>query len=339
MPGTLCATLRKRGFIRHAATWLLALSVGAPGAAARAQDDPARPLGSAPIKIVIPFGAGSGTDFYGRLVAQQLTESLGTSVIIENRPGANGVIAAEQVANAKPDGTTFFMTSNTAVAANPHLIKNLRYDPVRDFTPISRMGNLTFFVMVAADSPFRNMKDLLDTARRDPRKVSYGTANSLSLVSGVKLANLAGVEILQVPYKNPPQIVTDLLGGQLSFAFVDMATASSLTKTGKVRAIATLGENRFPLLPDVPSMKELGFPEFDVVAWFGLFAPAGTPAPVVSAMNKALNAVLAKPDFRERTAAAGFEAFGSTPEGLAAYLKEQLALWGKLTADAGLQPQ
>jgi tripartite-type tricarboxylate transporter receptor subunit TctC len=291
------------------------------------------------VKIVIPFGAGSGTDFYGRLFSKYLGESLGRTVIVENRPGANGAIAAEQVAHAAPDGKTLFLTSNTAVAANPHLMKNLRYDPVKDFAPISKMGTLTFFVMVEAGSPFKDMADLIANARQDPKKVSYGAANSLSMVSGVKLGQLAGVELLQVPYKNPPQIVTDLLGGRLTFAFLDMATASSLAKANKVRPVAVLSDSRSPVLPDVPTMKELGFGEFDVVAWFGLFAPAGTPEPIVRNLSQHVNRVLENPEVKDRTASAGFDVFGSTPEELGSYLRSQIALWGKLTSDAGLQPQ
>jgi tripartite-type tricarboxylate transporter receptor subunit TctC len=145
--------------------------------------------------------------------------------------------------------------------------------------------------------------------------------------------------MLQVPYKNPPQIVVDLLGGQLSFAFVDMATAGPLSASGKVRALAVLADNRFPLLPNVPTMKEVGIPDFKVVAWFGMFGPAGTSPAVVDRMNREINLVLAKPDFRERTAAVGLDVFGSTPEGMAVYLKEQIAMWGKLAAEAGLKPE
>jgi tripartite-type tricarboxylate transporter receptor subunit TctC len=318
----------------------MALAGGAASAqGSSAESSPAQPRDTDAIRIVIPFGAGSGTDFYGRLFSKYLAESLGRTVIVENRPGANGAIAAEQVAHAAPDGKTLFLSSNTAVAANPHLMKNLRYDPVKDFVPISKMGTLTFFVMVEAGSPLKSMADLVASARQDPNKVSYGAANSLSMVSGVKLGQLAGVELLQVPYKNPPQIVTDLLGGRLTFAFLDMATASSLAKANKVRALAVLADSRSPALPDVPTMKELGFGEFDVVAWFGLFAPAGTPDPVVQDLSRHVNRILENPEVRERTTAAGFDVFGSTPEELGGYLRAQIALWGKLTADAGLQPQ
>jgi tripartite-type tricarboxylate transporter receptor subunit TctC len=292
-----------------------------------------------PIRIVLPFGPGSGTDVYARMVAQRLGTALGVTTVIDNRPGANGILAAQAVARAKPDGNTLLFTTNTTHAANPHLVKELPYDPVKDFAPISKMGNLTFFVLVPASSPFHTMKDLVEAARKAPDTVSYGAANSFGMVSGSKLGKTAGVQFLRVPYKSSPQITTDLLGGQLQFAFVDMAAASAQVKAGKMRALAVLADKRFPTLPDVPTMAEAGYPGFNVVAWFGMFAPAGTPAPIVHRINSALVAVLGQPDLRERGAQLGIEIFGSTPAELEEYVKSQIALWGQFTADAGLKPE
>jgi tripartite-type tricarboxylate transporter receptor subunit TctC len=292
-----------------------------------------------PIRIVLPFGPGSGTDVYARMVAQRLGTALGVTTVIDNRPGANGILAAQAVARAKPDGNTLLFTTNTTHAANPHLVKELPYDPVKDFTAISKMGNLTFFVLVPATSPFHTMKDLVEAARKAPDTVSYGAANSFGMVSGSKLGKTAGVQFLRVPYKSSPQITTDLLGGELQFAFVDMAAASALVKAGKMRALAVLADKRFPTLPDVPTMAEAGYPGFNVVAWFGMFAPAGTPAPIVHRINSALVAVLRQPDLRERGAQLGIEIFGSTPAELDEYVKSQIALWGQFTADAGLKPE
>jgi tripartite-type tricarboxylate transporter receptor subunit TctC len=292
-----------------------------------------------PIRIVLPFGPGSGTDVYARMVAQQLGIALGVTTIIDNKPGANGILAAEAVAHAKPDGNTLLFTTNTTHAANPHLIRELRYDPVKDFAPISKMGNLTFFVLVPASSPYRTMADLVEAARKAPGTVSYGAANSFGMVSGSKLGKNAGVEFLRVPYKSSPQITTDLLGGQIQFAFVDLAAAAPLVKSGKVRALAVLADKRSPSLHDVPTMAEAGFPGFNVVAWFGMFAPAGTPAPIVNRINRELVAVLNRPELREKGADLGIEIFGSSPRELDEYVKSQIALWGQLTADAGLKPE
>ena len=279
-----------------------------------------------PIRIVLPFGPGSGTDVYARMVAQHLGAALGVTTLIENRPGANGVLAAEAVAR-------------TTHAANPHLVKDLRYDPVKDFAPISRMGNLTFFVLVPANSPYRSMADLVDAARKAPRTVSYGAANSFGMVSGSKLGKNAQVEFLRVPYKSSPQITADLLGGQIHFAFVDLAAAAPLVKADKMRALAVLSDKRFPSLPDVTTMTEAGFAGFNVVAWFGMFAPAGTSEAVLNRINRELVAVLNRPDLRARGAELGIEIFGSTRRELEDYVRAQISLWGQLTADAGMKPE
>jgi tripartite-type tricarboxylate transporter receptor subunit TctC len=292
-----------------------------------------------PIRIVLPFGPGSGTDVYARMVAQQLGTALAVTTIIDTTPGANGILAAEAVAHAKPDGNTLLFTTNTTHAANPHLVRELRYDPVKDFAPISKMGNLTFFVLVPVASSYRKMADLVEGARKAPETVSYGAANSFGMVSGSKLGKTAGVEFLRVPYKSSPQIITDLLGGQIQFAFVDLAAAAPLVKAGKVRALAVLADKRFPSLADVPTMAEAGYPGFNVVAWFGMFAPAGTPAPVITRINRELVAILSRPELRDKGAELGIEIFGSTPRELDDYVKSQIALWGQFTADAGLRPE
>lgn len=291
------------------------------------------------IKLVLPFGPGSGTDVYARLVAQQLSAGYGSPVVVDNRPGANGVVAAESVARAKPDGTTFFFTTNSTHAANPHLVKDLRYDPVRDFVPVTKAGTLTFFVMVPSAGPHHDLKSLVAAAKADAKAVSYGAQNSLAIVSGSKLAKVGGVEFLRVPYKSTPNVITDMLGGQVTFGFVDMASGTPLVRSGKLRPLAVFGDKRFPGLPNVPTMREAGFPEFDVVAWFGIFAPAGTQPAVVARMNKEFQAVVANPAVREKAAELGIDVFGSTPEELAGYVKSQIALWAKLVADAGLKPE
>jgi tripartite-type tricarboxylate transporter receptor subunit TctC len=319
--------LRRRDFVAAG------LSIAATGAFAQADRI------EGPLKIVLPFGPGSGTDVYARMVAQHLGTRLGITAVIDNKPGANGILAAESVAHAKPDGNTLLFTTNTTHAANPHLVKELRYDPVKDFAPISKMGNLTFFVLVPAASPFKTMAELVDAARKAPRTVSYGAANSFGIVSGSKLGKNAGVDFLRIPYKSSPQITTDLLGGQINFGFIDLAAAAPLVKSGKMRALAVLSDKRFPSLPEVPTMTEAGFPGFNVVAWFGMFAPAGTPQPIVNRINRELVAVLQRPDLREKGAELGIEIFGSSPRELDEYVKSQITLWGQFTADAGLKPE
>jgi tripartite-type tricarboxylate transporter receptor subunit TctC len=292
-----------------------------------------------PLKLVIPFGPGSGTDVYARMVGQSLSQAMGTAVIIDNRPGASGVLAADFVAKAKPDGNTLLLTTNTTHAANPHLIKDLRYDPVRDFAPISKLGNLTFFLLVPNESPYQQLSNLVDAAKKTPNQVSFGYSNSFGLISGSKLGRVAGANFLSVPYKSSPQIITDMLGGQLQFAFVDLAAAAPLVKAGRVRALAVLTDKRFPLLAQVPTMKEAGYNDFNVVAWFGLFAPVGTPRPLVERINKEILTMMTKQDFRERSAELGIDVFGSSPQELEDYVKSQIVLWAKFTADAGLKAE
>lgn len=292
-----------------------------------------------PIKIVLPFGPGSGTDIYARLVAEKLAPALGVSVIVENKPGASGIISAESVARAKPDGSTLLFTTNTTHAANPNMFKKLSYDPIADFAPISKLGNLTFLLVVSGDSPYQKLDDLIAAAREKPGTVAYGASNSFGTVSGSKLGNIADVDFLLVPYKSSPQIITDLLGGQVQFAFIDVAAATPMLNSGRMRALAVLSDGRFPTLPSVPTMKELGYPQFDVVAWFGLFAPAGTPDAIVAEVNEKLRSVLQDPALRQRSAELGLDIFGSTPEELTQYVKSQIALWKQLTEDAGLIPQ
>jgi tripartite-type tricarboxylate transporter receptor subunit TctC len=292
-----------------------------------------------PIKMVLPFGPGSGTDVYARMFAQQLGTALGVPVIVDNKPGANGVLAADYVARAKADGNTLLFTTNTTHAANPHLLKDLPYDPVKDFAPVTKLGNLTFFLLVPASSPYHTVTDLVNAARKTPNHVSYGASNSFGMVSGSKLGKITGVDFLRVPYKSSPQITNDLLGGRLQFAFVDMASAAPMVKGGKMRALAVLSDQRFGPMPEVPTMKEAGYPGFNVVAWFGLFAPAGTPAPIVERLNRAAVAILDKPELRAKGAKLGIEIFGSSPQELSDYVKSQIALWGQLAADAGLKPE
>ena len=293
----------------------------------------------AALKLVLPFGPGSGTDVYARMIAAKLGQSMGTTVVIDNRPGANGVLAADHVAKAKPDGTTLLLSTNTTHAANPHLVKDLRYDPVRDFAPISKLGNLTFFLLVPQSSPHQQLSSLIEAAKQAPRQVGFGYSNSFGVVSGNKLGRVAGVEFLGVPYKSSPQIITDMLGGQLQFAFVDLAAAAPLVKAGRVRALAVLTDKRFALMPSVPTMRELGYNDFNVVAWFALFAPAGTPPHVVERLNREILQITHNSEFRERAAELGIDVFGSSPQELETYVREQIALWAKFTADAGLKPE
>ena len=293
-----------------------------------------------PIKLIVPFAAGSGTDAVARITAQMLGEALKASVIVDNRAGANGVIAAEFVAKAPPDGYTLFMTTNTTHSANPSLMKSLPYDPVKDFAPVSRMGNLPFMLVVNNELPVKSVAELLAWGRAHPGKLTYASGNSTGIVSGATLSRMSGVPMLHVPYKSTPPAIADLIGGQVSMMVVDLAAGLATVKAGKMRAIAVTTQERTKLFPELPPLAET--PElkgFDITSWNGVFAPAGTPRDVVLKLNKVLSEMANGTAFRERVAKLGFDAFGSTPEELGAFTVAELAKWKKLIQAAGIQPE
>ena len=293
-----------------------------------------------PIKLIVPFAAGSGTDAVARITAQMLGEALKTAVIVDNRAGANGVIAAEFVAKAPPDGYTLFMTTNTTHSANPSLMKSLPYDPVKDFAPVSRMGNLPFMLVVNNDLPVKSVAELLAWGRAHPGKLTYASGNSTGIVSGATLSRMSGIPMLHVPYKSTPPAIADLIGGQVSMMVVDLAAGLATVKAGKMRAIAVTTQERTKLFPELPPLADT--PElkgFDITSWNGVFAPAGTPRDVVLKLNKALSEMANGAAFRERVSKLGFDAFGSTPEALGAFTVSELAKWKRLIQAAGIQPE
>ncbi|RSZ38744.1 tripartite tricarboxylate transporter substrate binding protein [Variovorax beijingensis] len=293
-----------------------------------------------PIKLIVPFAAGSGTDAVARITAQMLGEALKASVIVDNRAGANGVIAAEFVAKAPPDGYTLFMTTNTTHSANPSLMKSLPYDPVKDFAPVSRMGNLPFMLVVNNDLPVKSVAELLAWGRAHPGKLTYASGNSTGIVSGATLSRMSGVPMLHVPYKSTPPAIADLIGGQVSMMVVDLAAGLATVKAGKMRAIAVTTQERTKLFPELPPLAETHeLRGFDITSWNGVFAPAGTPRDVVLKLNKVLSEMANGAAFRERVAKLGFDAFGSTPQELGAFTVAELAKWKKLIQAAGIQPE
>lgn len=293
-----------------------------------------------PIRIIVPFAAGSGTDAVARITGQMLGEALKGSVIVDNKAGANGMIAAEFVAKAPPDGYTLFMTTNTTHSANPSLMKSLPYDPIKDFAPVSRMGNLPFMLVVNKDLPVKSVAELLAWGRANPGKLTYASGNSTGIVSGATLSRMSGIPMLHVPYKSTPPAIADLIGGQVSMMVVDLAAGLAMVKAGKIRAIAVTTQERTSLFPELPPLADT--PElkgFDITSWNGVFAPAGTPRDIVLKLNKALSGMANGAAFRERVAKLGFDAFGSTPEELGAFTVSELAKWKKLIQAAGIQPE
>ena len=306
-----------------------------PGARAQAAGYPRQP-----IRLVVPFAAGSGTDAVARITALALGEALKGSVIVDNKAGANGIIAAEAVAKAPADGYTLFMTTNTTHSANPSLMKSLPYDPVKDFAPVSRMGNLPFMLVVNNDLPVNTVAELLAWGRANPGKLTYASGNSTGIVAGATLSRVSGVPMLHVPYKSTPPAIVDVIGGQVSFMFVDLAAGLATVKSGKIRAIGVTTQARTKLFPELPPLADT--PElkgFDITSWNGVFAPFGTPKEIIKTLNEALAGMANSAVFRERVGKLGFDSFGSTPEELGTFTVNELTKWKKLIEAAGIKPE
>ncbi len=266
------------------------------GAAAMAAATPARAAyPQRPVTMIVPFAAGSGTDTVARIVAQQLGTRLGGSVVVENRAGANGSVAATFVARSEPDGHTLFMTTNTSHSANPSLLKSIPYDPVADFTPVARMGNLPFLLVIDPRIPAKSVAELVAHAKANPGKLTYASGNSTGIVAGATFARRAGIEILHVPYRSTPPAVTDTIGGRISMMFVDITSSLTQVNAGSLRALAVTTAERSKLLPDLPSMQEAGIADFDITSWNGVFGPAKMPADVVQRLNREISAIATDP--------------------------------------------
>jgi tripartite-type tricarboxylate transporter receptor subunit TctC len=302
-------------------------------AAAQAQTYPSRP-----VKLVVPFPAGSATDQIARVVGQQLQESLGQPFVVENKPGAQGSIAATEVARAAPDGYTLMVGTNTPLAANPSLFKKLNYDPVKDFAPIARLGTISFMIMVRPDFPAKNLKEFLSYSRSNPGKLSAGYGSAGSQVSQAMLRSMGKLDFVDVPYKGLPQAITDVMGGSISFTFADLANALAQIKGGKLRGIAVTSAKRSPLAADVPAIAE-ELPGYELIAWFALVAPAGTPAPVVSRLHDVTARALAKPEVKARFDSLGTDVATLNPEQLGSFIQSETSKFARLAREAGIQPE
>ncbi len=286
-----------------------------------------------------PFGAGGGGDTTIRMLAQQLGQATGQQFIVENKPGANGVIGVQEALRGGADGYTLFYGSTTTLAANASLLTKMSYDPVKDFTPITRVGVLPFMLVVRADQPFNSLKEVIDFAKANPGKLSYASANATGQVSGAMFAHLAGIELLHVPYKASPAGVTDVLNGTISMMFVDIPPAIGQVAAGKFRVLAVTTAQRTALLPQVPAMAEAGLSGYDVSAWTAMCAPAGTRDDVVKLLNTEITKALARPDVKEAFAKLGVEAGTSTPEALGAFIKSERERWAGLIKMARIAPE
>jgi tripartite-type tricarboxylate transporter receptor subunit TctC len=290
------------------------------------------------VKILVPFPAGSATDAIARVLAPPLSQSLGQPVIVENKAGADGAIAATDVAKAAPDGLTLLLATNSPMAAVPTMKKKPPYDAVSDFAPISLVGYYTFFLVVHPSVPAGSLKELLAHAKANPNKLNYATGNTTAIMSTLQLMWLGDIKMTHVPYKGEPQAVTDMLNGQIQVLFATWTTTQGHIRDGRIRPIATSLKKRTRYLPDVPTMAEAGMPGFDVLSWAAMFAPAKTPKEIVDRLNREIVAAAARPEIREQFDKIAVELQPSTPEELGAFVRSQIEVWRKTMSAAGVEP-
>ncbi len=290
-----------------------------------------------PVTLVVPFPAGGPTDAMARLLAQRLGDRLGQQVLIDNKGGAGGSIAAEAVAKAVPDGQTLFFGTTGTMAINPSLYSKLRYDPVKDFAPVSLMATTMNVLVVNPEVPARNLDELIKLAKSKPDTLSYGSAGngSSNHLSGELLRSSAGLQISHIPYKGSAPALVDLLGGRLTMMFDTIAQQTGNISSGKLRALAVTGPKRSPLLPDVPTAQEAGLKDFDVTIWFGVLAPAGTPSSVVERLSKEIAAVMNSDDMKKRMQNDGAEARPSSPAEFAGLIRSDMAKWTPIVKASG----
>ncbi len=304
------------------------------GTALRADNYPSKP-----ITLINVFGPGSSSDTICRVLAQPLTIALKESVIVENRTGASGALAALYVAHAAPDGYTLLMGTNSPLSAVPFLMKNVSYDPVKDFTAVTRVGSFTLLLALDPSVPAKSVQELIEYAKSNPGKLSFASANTSGIVAGETLKHWAEIDMLHVPYKSTPPALQDVLAGRVSMMFVDLTSALPHVRSGALRALAVTRLRRSALFPELPTLDEAGVTGFDMDSWAGIVAPARTPPAIVTRLNTELRKIIDDPDIRSKLGNVGFEAFSSSPQELEDFVKVQLGKWGKMVKDAGIQPE
>ena len=313
----------------------LAAAFAAAPMAALAQDFPAKP-----ITFVVPFAAGSATDQIARAIGQAVTADTKQSVVVDNKAGANGFIASQQVAKAAADGYTVLITTNTTHAANEHLFKKIPYDPVKDFAPLTGLGKGGQIMVVNPTMPARTVGEFIALAKKDPGKYSFGSGSSSSRMAGELLQDMAGIKLLHVPYKSNPLAITDLLGGQIDMMITDTATGLPQVKGGKLRPLGMSSSKRSPLVPEVPTIAEAGVPGYEMGFWFAAYAPAGTPPAVVRRLNeilvKAAKSDSARTSFYEPS---GTELFTTSPDELGRFQAGESQKWARIIKAAGIQAE
>ena len=306
-------------------------------AAAHAQPD----YPNKPIRMIVPLAAASAVDNAARIVAQRMTESMGRPVVIENMPGASGLIGAERVAKAAPDGYTIGAFNDSILTMVPHMYDKMTWDPVKDFDPVSLVGIIEWGLITGMETPYRSAADVIADAKARPGKLDFGTGGNGSPqhVGMALFASTAGITLAHVPYKGATQAAVGVAGGEVPIGMQGLGTAASLVRSGKLRLIGVSSPARVAAFPDVPTISESGLPGFEFRSWFAVVAPAGTPKAIVAKLNAEIRKAIAAPDVREKLMAQGLTVVGSTPEELEKSTKEQLARYGTIMKQAGIKAE
>ena len=293
-----------------------------------------------PIKAIVPFAAGSATDQIGRAFAAKMSETLGQTIVVENRPGVNGMLGADAVAKSPADGYTILIGTNSTNAALKSLMKKLPYDQDTAFAPLGYMGSVPLIIAVNNDVPAKTLKELVTLGKSKSGLITAASASTSQLVSSEMLASMAGMQFTSVPYKSGPAAMTDLIGGQVMLFSADFAVMLPQVKGGKIRGLAVTSTKRSPAIPELPTVNEaLGLKDYELIAYFAMFAPAGTPPDVIAKLNQAINVAAQSKDIQEKFAGIGFAVEPGTPEALAQRSKLETAKWAKAIADAKIEPQ
>lgn len=313
----------------------VALLAASAAPTAHAADYPVKP-----IRMVLGYPAGSGIDNVARQIAQHMEKTSGQPVVVDNKPGALGNIAAQTVAAAAPDGYTILFTPNSAMGINVHLFKQMPFDPVRDFTPVATVATLGFAILVNPQTvPARTLQELTAMIRKEPGKFSYGTGNATGQVVGALYANMAGLQAQNIPYKGVPPAMTDLLGGRIQYVIADASLAIPQVKGGRVKALAVTNRTRMAALKDVPTMQESGLPGYDLTAWFGIFLPAKAPAEVTQFLAARIRQAVTDPAVVESLRSIGVEALPGNGADLAKMMASDTEKWGRIIKQAGISAE
>lgn len=293
-----------------------------------------------PIRMIVPYPPGGPTDIVARLAAVEMGKTIGQPIIVDNKPGASGMIGAEQVARAAPDGYTFLANASLQVI-NPHIYKEMRYDSFNDFVPITQLADVPLVLVVPPDSPIKSVADLVAYGKKNPGALNFGSAGSASSqqLAGESFKTVAGIKMQHVPYKGSAPALTDLMGSQIQLMFDSMPSAMPFIKTGKLRAVAVTTRQRVAELSDVPTIAESGYPDFDISTWYGFWAPKGTPKDIVAKLSEHAALALKQPKVAEQYAGMGAIPVGSSPEVFAQYVTSEGKKWAEIVRAADVPKQ